>query len=77
MISPYLKRPLRTLAQARAERHAERHAELGDAPGKEQKWVPAPANAGSDLFASTARISAIRVIKPSIARKPDEHPKAA
>ena len=81
MISPYLKRPLRSLDQARAELreelHAELHAERADAPGKERKWVPAPANAGPDLFASAARISVIRVIKPSIARKPDERPKAA
>ena len=74
MISPYLKRPLRTLAQAREE--------LDRAPGKGEEWGPKRADvglepAGSNLMGSTARIAIVRTLKPSIVRRTEEHPKAA
>jgi hypothetical protein len=69
MVSPYLKRPLRSLAQARAD--------LGRAPGKGHEWLPAPANAGLDLMASTACIAVVHRLEPCIERKAEAHPKAA
>lgn len=69
MISPYLNRPLRSLAQARAD--------LGRAPGKVQDWIPAPANAGTDLMTSTARIAVVHSLEPCIERNVEVPPKAA